>query len=63
MYFGIHININFFVPSIDVNECEKDTNICDNSTQECINLIGGYQCKLTRCYNGFNLTDGRCLGK
>jgi len=44
----------------DINEC-LNPNICDPDTQECINQIGSHICKIVRCPNGYNLTDGHCV--
>ena len=47
---------------LDINECELDTDICDNNA-ECKNTIGSYNCSCEIGYsgNGFNCTGTVCL--
>ncbi|XP_066917732.1 EGF-containing fibulin-like extracellular matrix protein 2 isoform X1 [Clytia hemisphaerica] len=45
----------------DIDECAIHGNqICRNPFTECINIVGGYQCKQTRCQDGLKLLNGYC---
>ena len=45
----------------DIDECEGDPNICNDSLLECLNFDGDYMCI---CKQGFVKSDnGSCFGK
>ena len=45
--------------SVDVNECERGTDLCQNA--RCVNTIGSYTCG--PCFAGFNVSNATTCSK
>ncbi|KAM6915101.1 thrombomodulin-like [Xenentodon cancila] len=43
---------------VDVDECKEEQDACTNEGEECVNVLGGYEC---RCMDGFDEEDGACV--
>ena len=59
--FSAFILNSFFQNFIkDINECQRDMEICTTENAECINTDGGYMCNCSLGYEGdgeFNCTS------
>ena len=52
------VNAGHDVVCVDIDECQRNPNICNNGT--CVNSMGSYQC---HCYAGFKLSPNNdCAG-
>ena len=49
-----------FLLSLDINECELQTDTCDDTSEICINIYGSYEC---HCVNGYRKENDQCIGK
>lgn len=47
-----------FVSSVDVNECELNSELCTGGT--CVNTDGSYTCS---CPHGYTVYNDNCIGQ
>ena len=55
-----NIDINSFLSVTDINECEVDTDVCEDG---CQNTIGSFFCTCPSFGNGFKANGTACIGK